>query len=240
MNDSAPAPEAPRRPLKRRLGNALAVPLIKGILHLLWKTCRVTVHGDEHARRLMAEGQPFIPAYWHQQHVFCAWYLLRKQREGLKLGFLISPSKDGDVAARIMSDLGARVIRGSSNRTGARAIRDLYQVMAKERISPVNTADGPTGPAFRFKPGAVMLAQLTGYPVLPLAYAAASAWELSSWDRFRIPRPFSRVCVVVGEPRYVDRKTAMHDQDDIAGELEATLNRLGEEAASRLRGETPA
>jgi len=235
MNDSAPAPEATRRPFKRRLGNALAVPLIRGILKLLWRTCRVTVVGDEHARQLLAEDRPFIPVYWHQQHVFCARYLLDLQRDGLKLGFLISPSKDGDVAARIMAGFGARVIRGSSNRTGARAIRDLYQVMAKERISPVNTADGPTGPAFRFKPGAVMLAQLTGYPVLPLAYAAEHAWELKSWDRFRIPRPFSRVCVMVGEPRAVDRKTAMADQEGIARELEATLNRLGAEAARHLK-----
>lgn len=237
MNDSTPAPEAPRRPLKRRLGNAIAVPLIKLILRLLWKTCRVTVYGDEHVRRLMADDQPFIPVYWHQQHVFCAWYLLQKQREGLKLGFLISPSKDGDAAARIMSDLGARVVRGSSNRTGARAIRDLYQVMAREKISPVNTADGPTGPAFAFKPGAVMLAQLTGYPVLPMAYAASRAWELGTWDHFRIPKPFSRIAVVVGEPRHVDRKTAMTDQEPIARELEATLNRLGEEATGHVQRE---
>jgi len=130
------------------------------------------------------------------------------------------------------------VIRGSSNRTGARAIRDLYQVMAKEKISPVNTADGPTGPAFAFKPGAVMLAQLTGYPVLPMAYAAERAWELGTWDRFRIPKPFSRIAVVIGEPRHVDRKTAMTDQEPIARELEATLNRLGEEAAGHVQRES--
>ena len=223
---------------KRRLGNALAKPLLVVLIRFLWKTCRVVeIRGADHIERLLADGNPFITCYWHQQHIFCARYLLKLQSRGLKLGFLISPSKDGDVPARIVEQMGAKAVRGSSNRTGARAIRDLYNTMTKEGISPVNTADGPTGPIFKFKAGAVMLAQLTGYPMLPMAYAASRAWQVGSWDRFIIPKPFCRICLVIGAPRYVDKKTSMAEQPPIAHEMEQILNRLTAEAQAILRGE---
>jgi lysophospholipid acyltransferase (LPLAT)-like uncharacterized protein len=225
-----------KRNWKRRLVNSLGKPLITLFIRLLWKTCRVVkVEGSEHAEQLLTRGKPFIPCYWHQQHIFCAYYLLGLQEQGLKLGFLISPSKDGDVPAQIIEKMGARAVRGSSTRTGARAIRDLYNVMAKEGISPVNTADGPTGPIFKFKPGAVMLAQLTGFPMLPMAYATDRAWQAGSWDRFIIPKPFSRIAITIGNPRYVDKKTGIEIQTEISQEMELSLIRLTAEAEKILK-----
>lgn len=222
---------------KRRLGNILVKPMLTLLIRFIWATCRVVeVRGAEHIGQLLAGGKQFIPCYWHQQHIFCARYLLKLQSQGLKLGFLISPSKDGDVPAKIVEQMGARAVRGSSNRTGARAIRDLYNVMSKEGISPVNTADGPTGPVFKFKTGAVMLAQLTGYPMLPMAYASSRVWQVGSWDRFLIPKPFSRIAIMIGPPRYVDKKTGMDEQQTIAFEMEQNLNHLTEEARAALLG----
>lgn len=224
-----------KRSWKRRLANTLGKPLITLLIRLVWKTCRVVkVTGSDHAEQLLASSEPFVPCYWHQQHIFCAYYLLGLQKQGLKLGFLISPSKDGDVPAQIIEKMGARAVRGSSNRTGARAIRDLYNIMAKEGISPVNTADGPTGPIFKFKPGAVMLAQLTGYPMLPMAYAADRAWQVDSWDRFIIPKPFSNIAITIGKPRYVDKKSGMDIQKVISDEMEQSLNSLTAEAKKIL------
>lgn len=221
---------------RRRLRNRVARPLIQAIIFVLWKTCRVrTVLGAAQAEDLLARGTPFIPCYWHQQHIFCAWYLLQLQGRGLRLGFLISPSQDGDVPARIVEGWGARAIRGSSTRTGARAMRDLYQAVSQEGISPVNTADGPTGPVFRFKPGAVMLSQLTGYPMLPMAYAAERCWQLGSWDRFIVPKPFSRIVIAIGAPRQVERNLNPEQQQTVATEMEQTLNRLAEQARAALR-----
>ncbi len=99
---------------------------------------------------------------------------------------------------------GGHVIRGSSSHTGARALRDYYQALVKEDISPVITPDGPKGPRFKFKPGAILLAQMSGRPILPMAYAASRAWRIK-WDRFVIPLPLSRIVIAIGPPRYVPR-----------------------------------
>lgn len=219
---------------KNQLLKIIAEPLLKIIIKVIWKTCRVRIIGKESAQRVCDTGKPFIPCYWHQQHVFCAWFLLKLQKKGLKLGFLISPSRDGDVPAKIVQSWGATAIRGSSNRTGARAIRDLYEVVVKQGVSPVNTSDGPTGPIYKFKPGAVMLAQLTQSPILPMAYVAKKFWELGSWDHFWIPKPFTQVVIAIGEPRYVDKTSSIEVQSKIATELEQQLRQLQQQATAAL------
>ena len=98
------------------------------------------------------------------------------------------------------------MIRGSSTHTGARALRDYYLALVQDNISPVITPDGPRGPRFKFKPGAILLAQMSGRPMLPMAYAASRAW-LIKWDKFVIPVPFARIVIAIGPPRYVPRVT---------------------------------
>lgn len=192
--------------LKRRIIYALLQPLLKSILYLFWWTCRVErVIGDENAQQLIDKGDPIIPCYWHQMQIMGTWYMRQLQKRGLQLGFLISPSVDGELPAKLVQSWGAVAIRGSSNRTGAKAIRDMYNTIVKDRISPVTTSDGPTGPIHEFKQGAVMLAQLTGAPMLPVAYAASRYWQLKSWDKFIIPKPFSSIVLVVGKPHFVDK-----------------------------------
>ncbi|MGD8547202.1 MAG: DUF374 domain-containing protein, partial [Thiohalophilus sp.] len=137
---------------RRRLLYLFAKPLIKGLLNTLWLTCRVkTVIGNEYADQILAAGNPVIPCYWHQHHIFGIWYMLQLRKRGLKVGFLISPSRDGEVPAKIAESWGLRAIRGSSNRTGARALKELYELITRDGISPVNTSDGPTGPLHKFK-----------------------------------------------------------------------------------------
>lgn len=221
--------------LRRRLLYLFAKPLIKGLLNTLWLTCRIiTVRGAEHADQILTEGYPVIPCYWHQHHIFGIWYMLLLRKRGLKVGFLISPSRDGEVPAKIAESWGLRAIRGSSNRTGARALKELYELITREGISPVNTSDGPTGPLHKFKPGAIMLAQMSGAPILPLSWAADRFWQLSSWDRFIIPKPFARIVISVGEPRYIDRQLGMTELEPIQDELEETLKKLQQQAKASL------
>ena len=192
--------------LKRRITYALLQPVVKAILYLFWWTCRVErIIGDENAQQLIDKGDPIIPCYWHQMHIMGTWFMRKLQKRGLKIGFLVSPSVDGEVPARLVESWGAVAIRGSSNRTGAKAMRDMYNTIVKDRVSPVTTSDGPTGPIHEFKQGAVMLAQLTGAPMLPIAYAASRYWQLKSWDKFIIPKPFSRIVFVVGKPHYIEK-----------------------------------
>jgi len=221
--------------LRRRLLSLCAKPLLKGLLNVLWLTCRVkAVIGEEHAERILADGKPVIPCYWHQHHIFGIWYMLQLRKRGLKVGFLISPSRDGEVPARIAESWGVRAIRGSSNRTGARALKELYELITKEGISPVNTSDGPTGPIHKFKPGALMLSQMSGAPILPISWVASRYWQLASWDRFIIPKPFSRIVIAVGEPRHIERQLGMSELEPLQQTLEQTLHGLENAAEQRL------
>jgi lysophospholipid acyltransferase (LPLAT)-like uncharacterized protein len=100
----------------------------------------------------------------------------------------------------------------------------LYSAIKKDGVCPVNNPDGPRGPAREFKIGTVLLAQLTQAPIVPLAYAAEKAWHLRSWDKFVIPKPFSRIYIVVGPPLYVDKKLDKESLETVRLEAEQVLN----------------
>ena len=219
----------------RRLGYRLAVPLATAILRGWTATCRVQgVLGAEHLAAALARAPSLVPCYWHQHQLFCARYLLAEQARGLKIGWLISPSVDGELGAMIVRGLGARAIRGSSTHTGARALRDYYQALVEEQVSPVITPDGPRGPRFKFKPGAILLAQMSGRPMLPMAYAASRAW-LVKWDKFVIPVPGSRVVIAIGPPQYVPRVIESGRLERLQVQMERELHRLYQLARDGLR-----
>lgn len=210
----------------RRFLYALVVPLGLGLVRLWWLSCRVVrVEGQEHLDAALAKAPSLVPCYWHQHQLFCGKYLVEQRASGLKVGWLISPSVDGELGAMLVQRFGGHVIRGSSTSTGARALRDYYEALVKQGVSPVITPDGPRGPRFEFKPGAILLAQMSGRPILPMSYAASRAW-LIKWDKFVLPVPFSRVVISVGPPRYVPRVTDAAAIERLQAELKAELRRL--------------
>jgi hypothetical protein len=212
----------------------LLVPAALSLVRLVWRWSRVRrVIGAEHVTAALERAPSFIPVYWHQHQLFCVKHLLEQRGVGLKLGFLISPSVDGEIGALIVRNLGGEVIRGSSSHTGARALRDYYQALAHEGVSPAITPDGPRGPPWKFKPGAVLLAQLSGRPMIPLSYAASSAWKIK-WDRFVIPKPFSRIVVAVGEPVYVPKGLDAAGLEGLQLDMEHRLQGLFRTAEAAL------
>jgi lysophospholipid acyltransferase (LPLAT)-like uncharacterized protein len=116
---------------------------------------------------------------------------------------LISASRDGDLLTDAIHRFGYEVIRGSSSRLGASAILQLTGELASGR-DVVITPDGPRGPAYELGPGIVFLAQKSGASVLPMNLEYSRFWRLGSWDRFIIPRPFSKVRVLISQPLRVD------------------------------------
>lgn len=213
----------------------LAVPLGLGLIRLAWRASRVVnVAGGEHITAALARAPSFIPVYWHQHQLFCVKHLLSLRRAGVKLGFLISPSVDGELGAMMVRRLGAEVIRGSSTHTGARALRDYYQALSQANVSPAITPDGPRGPPWKFKPGAVLLAQLSQRPIIPMAYAASRVWKVK-WDSFIIPKPLARVAIVVGEPVYVEKGLNAVGLQRLQSEMEGRLKYLYDQASINLR-----
>ena len=184
----------------------IAVMLAYRLGRLLWWSNRMQAPiGLERARAAVREYQAVIPACWHQHLFYGVRALLELEPDGLKLGFLISPSVDGTAPSMLVQRIGGHVIRGSSTHTGARALRDFYETIVKKQISPAITPDGPKGPVHEFKPGAVLLSQLTGKPIIPVSVAASRTWRFKTWDRFELPLPFSRVVLAYGEPVRVPR-----------------------------------
>jgi lysophospholipid acyltransferase (LPLAT)-like uncharacterized protein len=210
----------------RRLLYAIAVPLATGLIRTWWRLCRVVhVEGLEHLGAALAKAPSLVPCYWHQHQLYCGKFLVEQRARGLTPGWLISPSVDGELGAMMVRRFGGAVIRGSSTHTGARALRDYYQALVRDNVSPVITPDGPRGPRFKFKPGALLLAQMSGRPILPMSYAASRAW-LIKWDRFVIPRPFARIAIALGPPRYVPRVTDAATLERLQVQMEEELKRL--------------
>jgi len=218
----------------RRLLYRLAAPLAFAIIRAWWRSCRVVrVEGVEHVDAALARAPSLVPCYWHQHALYCGKFLIEQHQRGLNPGWLISPSVDGELAAMVLRRFGAAVIRGSSTHTGARALRDYYHALIRDNISPVITPDGPRGPRFKFKPGALLLAQMSGRPILPMSYAASRAW-LVKWDKFVIPMPLARIAIAVGPPCYVPRVTDAATLARLQGQMEAELRRLYRVARAAL------
>jgi hypothetical protein len=212
----------------------LTVPIAFGLGRLVWSWTRVVrVVGAEHIEAALARAPSFVPVYWHQHQLFCIKQLSEMRSAGVKLGFLISPSVDGEFAAMMVDRLGGEVIRGSSSHTGARALRDYYQALAHDGISPAITPDGPRGPPWKFKPGAILLAQMSQRPIIPMTYAASRAWSIQ-WDRFVIPKPFARVAIVVGSPVYVGKGLDAQGLAALQLEMEQNLQKLHLEAQNLI------
>ena len=151
----------------------------------------------------------YIVALWHNRLLLISSVLQKffPQRPGAGL---ISASRDGDMIANVTRRFGFDVVRGSSSRMGASALLELSEVLASGRDVLI-TPDGPRGPAYELGPGIIFLAQKTGAPVIPVNMEYSSCWRVKSWDRFIIPKPFSKVRVIIGQPQNV-RSTSSDEE----------------------------
>jgi lysophospholipid acyltransferase (LPLAT)-like uncharacterized protein len=176
----------------------------------------------------MAGGQPPIMAFWHGR-ILSATYFFR--RRGIVV--ITSENFDGEWIAGIIERFGYGTARGSTTRGGRKALRQLTRDMAAGRPAGF-TIDGPRGPARVAQPGAVWLAKATGNPVLPFHLEAGRSWTLGSWDRTQIPKPFTTVSLVVGEPLEVPRDADESGIEQARRTLEARLGTIEARALALL------
>lgn len=219
----------------RRLYYFFGTPLLRLVFSIINSTYRVEkVIGAEVMEKILADREQVVaPCYWHQHHVLCSSLMRQWIRRGFRACFLISASVDGEVPARIARSWGAEVIRGSANHTGALVLRDMQQMM-KRGISIVTTADGPNGPKYEFKGGAVLMARIGGAPMVPLACAADRAWHLDRWDNFMIPKPFARIVYAIGEPITVPSDTPVNAIEEFRIRMEDATNSLMQRSKEAL------
>ena len=182
---------------------------------------------SKHPGELKRQGKKVIYAFWHSIMLIPAY---TGRNLGLKV--LISQHSDGEYIAQIIQKLGYNVVRGSTTRGRARALLSMIKKIKEQEYSLAITPDGPKGPRFVAQSGAVLVGQKTQYPIIPVMIHLAKYWELPSWDRFCIPKPFSKARIFYGDPIMVPPKLEKSEVEEYRAALEKELLRLGNEAES--------
>ena len=182
---------------RRKLGGVFLSTCGPSVLARLSRSWRSEVLGQENLDAVSSSG--FLISLWHGRML-----------AGVNLGkdtrwnVLVSPSDDGDLSRKVLDAFGYRVIRGSSSRGGARALREMLEVLRAGECLII-TPDGPRGPRHSMNPGLAWMARATRFPILPAGLVTDRAWYLNSWDHFTIPKPRARVVLNYGEPLLIGR-----------------------------------
>ena len=214
--------------LKIRAADLVFYLLIK----LIGVTARFEVIGwDNHDKGEENGGLP-IYVFWHDR-IFLTTYWWRNRR----IIVMTSRSFDGEYIARFIQRFGYGAVRGSSTRGAVGAVIEMARLM-REGCTTAFTIDGPKGPRYVAKMGAVLLAKKSGHPIIPVTMALDRYWTMPSWDRFQIPKPFTRARVYVAPPIYVppdaNEALLMAKRDELQQTLD-DLNHQSEEWRRSLR-----
>ena len=200
-------------------------------LHRTWRVELIDSTGI--VRRIKRGEAQALVAFWHR-HILT---LLAHYR-GERFVVPVSEHQDGEYVANVMERLGFCSVRGSTTRGSLALVRGIVS-KAKEGRSVAITPDGPKGPRFTVQPGFILLARRSGLPVYPVGVAAARAWELSSWDRFVVPKPWTRIAICIGEPISRDDVASCKDPLLLCEDLRQRIfdaTRQAERALSDLSG----
>jgi lysophospholipid acyltransferase (LPLAT)-like uncharacterized protein len=217
-----------RQSQRKRLEVAAIATLGYPVLKALGSTWRWKVSGAEHDASITAAGLHPILALWHGRILPATLYF---QRRGVVA--ITSENYDGEWIARIMGRFGYGAVRGSSSRSGPRALRQLVREVQSHDVA--FTLDGPRGPACVAQPGAVWLSKATGNPLMPFHCEAAGSWTLKSWDRTQIPKPFTTVAMAIDTPLYVPRDADESQLEEWRVKLERSLESCRQRCLGLLR-----
>ncbi len=197
------------------------VPLLGALLYKMWfGTCTIRSHGIEKRYAAEKRDKPLIGICWH----YCVLSIFAIIK-GYPMTMMISASDDGELLARMVERLGFPVVRGSSNRQGARAAKEMIRELRKGKYGGL-VADGSQGPAMIAQSGSVFLAAKSGGIIVPMLYSASKYYSFKTWDRLILPKLFSTIDVFYGEPIILPEGVRASDLDEYRQQLERNLNEL--------------
>ena len=199
----------------QRLVLAVVPRLMWALIRIISPTWRFEVIAVEGVTPVLygEKSPPKVFCFWHQCVLPCTVYF-RHSRAVI----LISKSFDGELITRILKLFGFGAVRGSSSRGAREGLLGLAHVIQSGRTA-IFTADGPLGPIYQTKMGPIKLAQKTGAPIGAFHLQPEHAWVISSWDRFLVPKPFTRICVSWGPWTHVPADLAPEDFESKRQEL---------------------
>ena len=194
------ASDAPGR--LRRMRVAVVSTVGGWIIRLLGWTWRIRREGFEEFEAIVQRKESLIAIFWHGVILPVTWV-----HRGRGMAALISRHSDGEVIARIVEGLGYHTVRGSTTRGGVRALLETAQFL-EQGITLAFTPDGPRGPRHVFAPGALIVAQRTGRPIVAIGVTASRAWRMRSWDQHLVPKPFATVTLTYSGAEFVQAGNA--------------------------------
>jgi hypothetical protein len=213
-------------------------------MRFVYSTTRWTVVGEEHPRRLVAEGKPCIAAFWHGRMLMLPMALRRLmrglgRRKTVPIHMLISGHGDGRTISDVIRFTDIRTVEGSSNQGGSGALRAMVRCLEAGEYVGI-TPDGPNGPAMRASAGVIAIARLGKAPILPCTYATRRRRILDAWDRFHMPLPFGRGVFIWGEPIEIPAELDESGVEAWRLRVEERMNALTAEADRRVGREAVA
>jgi len=189
------------------------------LIRTIGATLHYQIEGWENFQRLKDNREPIILSFWHNQ-IFLATFFWRNRN----MAVLTSQHFDGEYIAKIINRFGYQAIRGSATRGGVTALLRLRKCLSCGQDLAI-AADGPRGPAYQVKKGALWLSRRTGKAIIPCHMEPKHFWQLGSWDQFRIPKPFSPVFVKIGTPLVA---SGSDDEDVSVGHYQGEMARIQE------------
>jgi lysophospholipid acyltransferase (LPLAT)-like uncharacterized protein len=211
----------PKFTFGQRIVLAVVPRVVWALLSLIGRTWRFEEIAEEGVTPLIGGrgAGPRIFCFWHQCVLPCAIYF---RTTGATI--LISRSFDGELITRILNLFGFCAVRGSSSRGAREGLLGLKDVIESGKPA-IFTADGPRGPIYQTKMGPIKLAQMTGAPIGAFHLQPEHAWTLGSWDRFLIPKPFTRICVSWAQWTHVADDLSAEGFEPKREELNAAIER---------------
>lgn len=183
---------------KKRLAVTLIPPLAQGLIHLILWTCRVEIKGMSRFLAL-AEKRACVLMLWHDSLALLGPACWRHASQ-LSFAAFVSASRDGELVRRLCQRYPKCRVISVAHNARHHALRELMEQLKTRQEVVLITPDGPRGPRHRMKPGLTLAAQHTQTPIVPFTWVASRFWELRTWDKLRIPKPFSRIVVQFGAP----------------------------------------
>ena len=171
------------------------------IFEIIFFLNKVSVKGEENLLKLINSGDPVMICVWHGRLLFPSWYI----RKHTTLHIISSRHPDSELLAHILRHWGYGLIRGSTNKGGISVIRKMTEIFRDGGIIAV-TNDGPKGPARIAKSGSIGLAIKNNVKIITVTGSATKYWQMKSWDRFMLPKPFGKIQITVSTPMNITEK----------------------------------
>ena len=201
------------------------------IFQALFSLNKISIKGEENLIQLIKSGEPVMLCVWHGRLLFPSWYI----RHHTSLHIISSRHADSELLAHILRHWGYGLIRGSTHKGGVRVIREMTEIFNRGEIIAV-TNDGPKGPARIAKSGSIGLAIKNNVKIITVTGSATKYWQMKSWDRFMLPKPFGKIQIIVSSPMDITEKPSESEVEvQILSEF---MNRYQDEA-DQLTGKIP-